>query len=193
MSLKGGNPRPTLRDHTKITAAIEGYKNGDKDALKRLYEFVEKGLLSNEGYANIIQEYEPMYRANKEKRDAEKPRIRKKAVYIILCVVLLLSLIASAVIYHLYAIDSTYANGYDIGKTRGYSEGYDKGFDKGYGQYKEIKDEYRFFHKNAVIATTSGSKYHRYGCYHIKNRRFYIFNISNAKAQGYTPCRDCFD
>lgn len=59
-------------------------------------------------------------------------------------------------------------------------------------EYKErVDDEYNFFHEYAVIATETGEKYHQYGCYHIKNRDFYIFNISAAKSKGYKPCKDC--
>lgn len=59
-------------------------------------------------------------------------------------------------------------------------------------EYKErVDDEYNFFHERAVIVTTEGEKYHEYGCYHIRNRRFLIFNTENAIHKGYTPCLDC--
>lgn len=59
-------------------------------------------------------------------------------------------------------------------------------------EYKEsVDDEYNFFHEHAVIVTTAGEKYHEYGCYHIRNRSFYIFNTENAIHRGYTPCLDC--
>lgn len=55
-----------------------------------------------------------------------------------------------------------------------------------------ISDEYEFYHKYAVITTTTGYRYHKYGCYHLNNDNgFYIFNIENATYQGYTPCLDC--
>ena len=127
--------------------------------------------------------------------------MRNKKVYIILCIVLLLSLASVAVIYHYNAIEDAYDEGriigYDNGKSKGYKEGYakgyDKGYDKGYGFYEEIEDEYRFYHNVAVIVTTAGRKYHRYDCYHIENRSIYIYNIENAEAKGYTPCLDCYD
>ena len=59
-------------------------------------------------------------------------------------------------------------------------------------EYSNIVDEYNFFHDYAVIVTEHGTKYHHYGCYHIKDQDFYIYNIDNAKHQGYTPCKDCF-
>lgn len=196
MSLKDNERTLSVEERAKLAVAIEDYKDGDRNAISRLQNLVKSGIISNEMYKEIIKANEPTFRKNfprREKLNKEKSRKRKKLIRIILCIILLLSLTASAVIYHLYAIDSAYADGYDIGKIKGYSEGYDKGFDKGYGQYKEIKDEYNFYHKNAVIVTTSGSKYHRHGCYHIKKRSGYIFNIENAKYKGYTPCLDCFD
>lgn len=125
----------------------------------------------------------------------------KKPLYIILCIVLLLSLATVAVIYHYHAIEDAYDEGENIGYTEGKSVGYEngksagykQGYDEGYGFYEEIEDEYRFYHNGAVIVTTAGKKYHRYGCYHIRNRSIYIYNIENAKAKGYTSCLDCYD
>lgn len=55
----------------------------------------------------------------------------------------------------------------------------------------EIKDEYFFYHNSAVIVSSpGGTKYHKYGCYHL-GERFYIYNIENARAKGYTACADC--
>ena len=127
--------------------------------------------------------------------------MRNKKLYIILCIVLLLSLTSVAVIYHRNAIEEAYNEGENIGYVEGKSIGYDngkkvgynEGYSKGYGYYERVEDEYQFFHEYAVIVTTTGKKYHRYDCYHINNRRFYIYNIENAKAQGYTPCLDCYD
>ena len=126
--------------------------------------------------------------------------MRNKKLYII-CVVLLLSLAFVAVNYHLHTTDDAYSNGkrigYNSGKLTGYSEGYEKGYDEGYDEgyklYEAIKDEYEFYHEYAVRVTTTGKKYHRYDCYHVIDRSFYIYNIENAKAKGYTPCLDCFD
>lgn len=191
MSLKDNERTLSVEERAKLAVAIEDYKDGDRSAISRLQNLVKSGIISSEMYKEIIKANEPMFHKNfprREKLNKEKSRKRKKLIRIILCIILLLSLIASAVIYHLYAIDSAYADGYDIGKIKGYSEGYDKG----YGQYKEIRDEYNFFHKKAVIVTATGSKYHRHGCYHIKDRKFYIFNISAALGKGYTPCLDCF-
>ena len=127
-----------------------------------------------------------------------------KSKKVLFAVVLLLFLVVGAVIYHNYAIENSYTdgyvNGYNNGKNTGYnqgfesgkSEGYTNGYNKGYTYYEEIKDEYLFFHRYAVITTTTGKKYHRYGCYHIKGRSFYIFNIEAAEGRGYTPCLDCY-
>lgn len=52
--------------------------------------------------------------------------------------------------------------------------------------------ELMFWDKYAVICTTEGYKYHRYGCGHLEGRTFYIYNIDKAIALGYTPCLDCY-
>lgn len=59
--------------------------------------------------------------------------------------------------------------------------------------YDERNDAWRFYTNYAVIVTTTGRKYHHYGCPHLDGRDFYIFNIDNAEYQGYTPCLDCWD
>ena len=54
-----------------------------------------------------------------------------------------------------------------------------------------IVDEWAFWRANSVIVTESGRRYHTYGCYHIGDNGFYIFNLATAQARGYTPCLDC--
>ena len=51
--------------------------------------------------------------------------------------------------------------------------------------------ELDFWQQYAVIVTEEGKKYHHYGCGHIEGRDFYILNIDEAEAEGYTPCLDC--
>ncbi len=54
------------------------------------------------------------------------------------------------------------------------------------------KKELYFWDNYAVIVTEAGSKYHRYGCYHLDDcKSFWIYNIEAAKSRGYTPCLDC--
>lgn len=55
----------------------------------------------------------------------------------------------------------------------------------------DMADEWAFWHDNAVIVTEAGNKYHTYGCYHIGDNGFYIFNLATAEVRGYTPCLDC--
>lgn len=57
---------------------------------------------------------------------------------------------------------------------------------------EEMRTELYFWSNSAVICTTTGAKYHHYGCEHLKDvKSIYIYNVENAKAQGYTPCLDC--
>lgn len=56
----------------------------------------------------------------------------------------------------------------------------------------KYQSELSFWNGSAVICTTTGTKYHHYGCEHLKDvKSIYIYNVENAKAQGYTPCLDC--
>lgn len=102
--------------------------------------------------------------------------------------------------------DEGYAEGYDEGYSEGESYGYETGFSEGADEgmsdgysdgYEdgllENRQELVFFRNNACIVTTSGYKYHHYGCYHIEGRRYYIYNIELAESKGYTPCLDCWE
>jgi len=91
-----------------------------------------------------------------------------------------------------------YFDGYDIGYSEGHDEGYDQGHTDGMKDGEDylwdiIGDKYSFYYDNAVLVTTTGSKYHHYDCYHIDGRRYYIYNIELAEGKGYEPCLDCFD
>lgn len=52
-------------------------------------------------------------------------------------------------------------------------------------------DECAFWHTYAVIVTSTGSKYHTYGCSHLGDNPFWIYNIDLAKSKGYVACLDC--
>lgn len=58
-------------------------------------------------------------------------------------------------------------------------------------KFLEIEDEYNFYHKNAVVVTSTGSKYHKFSCSHVANRQILIYDIATALVEGYTPCYDC--
>lgn len=53
------------------------------------------------------------------------------------------------------------------------------------------QEEYSFYHKYAVIVPVGTNTYHKYTCHSCDTSDFYIFNIENAKAQGYTACGYC--
>lgn len=44
--------------------------------------------------------------------------------------------------------------------------------------------------ETTVYITATGSKYHRSGCRYLRQSKYSI-SLSNAKAQGYTPCSVC--
>ena len=199
-------PNPIL--HKILDDLAEG-KDGAKE---RLYEYViadtkrtglvyshwffeSLGIEQPESYRAAVDEYykqKAIEYAEQKKAEEQKRKDKiKKLIKIGIIIILILSIVVGAIVYHNYAKKEAYNTGHNAGYSKGYNRGYDKGYDEGYDKYKEIKDEYNFYHKYAVITTNAGKKYHKYDCYHIKNRSFYIYNIDNAKAQGYTACLDC--
>ena len=51
--------------------------------------------------------------------------------------------------------------------------------------------ELNFYHNYAVIVGTDDYYYHEYNCDRLDTSSFYIFNIENARSQGYHPCPAC--
>lgn len=148
----------------------------------RLAKYVEEGEISTEAYTKLIEKYGAIPSGEKPHREIQVPQKTSKnkewsknkiktIVCATLCIILALLLTSAAIVYHNYATE--------------------KAFDKGYGYYKNVKDEYKFFNKYAVIVTTTGKKYHRYNCYHINGKELHIYNTANAEAKGYTACPDC--
>ena len=126
----------------------------------------------------------------------EKPRKRRNVKRLI-CIILIPVLIAAGGIGSYYSYEHGYNSGYGNGHKEGYYSGYNDGRDVGYNcgylaGYNKISDEYEFFHNYAGIVVENGKRYHRYGCYHISGKRFWIYNIAAAEDAGYTPCSDCF-
>lgn len=85
-----------------------------------------------------------------------------------------------------------------VGREEGYDDGYADGLTAGYGDgYSDGKWLYywevRFFRYGACVVTTGGEKYHHYGCYHIGDSSYWIYNVELAEAKGYTPCLDCWE
>lgn len=58
-------------------------------------------------------------------------------------------------------------------------------------EFDDAQFELQFWENNAVIVTTTGTKYHTYGCFHLGDNPFYIYNKEAAIVRGYTPCMDC--
>lgn len=97
-----------------------------------------------------------------------------------------------------------YSSGLEEGKTQGYSEGYDAGLadgkkaaapavtasGSGGSGEKAVSAPSSQETSTTVYITETGSKYHRAGCSYLKKSCISI-SLSNAKAQGYTPCSRC--
>ena len=113
--------------------------------------------------------------------------------------------------------DEGYAAGYDEGKNAGYAEGekagYEageaagasSGYDKGYAEGKAAAAPQASYSsqgtgtQNAgevqtqsatVYVTNTGEKYHSAGCSYLRKSQIAI-SLSDAKAQGYSPCSRC--
>lgn len=89
--------------------------------------------------------------------------------------------------------NEAYQDGYSDGCYDGYEDGKESGYETGYEDAYLSDPEIVFWRNSAVIVTTTGEKYHTYGCGHIDGRRYWIYNIELAKAKGYTACLDCID
>ena len=174
--------------------AIDDVRNGIKNSEERLYDFVKNGSISVESYNDLIKRCRDL-RIKKEvvrgKKYKETRRKLNRILPFVACAVILCIAILLLLNYHNNEIDASYEIGYHNGYNKGESDGYNDGYKDGTKYIQNLRNEYDFFHNNAVIVTTTGNKYHRYGCQHIKNRPYYIYNIELAKAKGYTPCLDC--
>lgn len=108
-----------------------------------------------------------------------------------------------------------YASGLEDGKSQGYDQGYDAGLadgkkaaaaaaatssvsgsnvsgstSSGNSGEKSVSAPAAQETSETVYITETGSKYHRAGCSYLKKSCISI-SLSNAKAQGYTPCSRC--
>lgn len=93
-----------------------------------------------------------------------------------------------------YAYDQGFAEGKKVGHQNGYEQGRSAGYNEGYDTaVEEISDELSFYRNNVCLVTESGTKYHQYGCGHIKGHDIYIYTIRNAEKWGYDPCNDCWN
>lgn len=57
---------------------------------------------------------------------------------------------------------------------------------------KSYEQDLDWYMSNAVLVTDEGSRYHKSCCQYVDGRSFYIYNVENAKAQGYSKCKVCF-
>lgn len=64
-------------------------------------------------------------------------------------------------------------------------------YDDYYDDYEELKEESDFMEEFVVIVPENTSIYHKYGCKYLDLTSFLVFNIDNAKEQGYKPCSHC--
>ena len=125
-------------------------------------------------------------------------------------VALILSFASGGLVWREVEGQKVWDAAYIVGQNDGYKEGYGVGYEAGISAssdavYKEgYNDGYLdgkwlyywevwFFRNSACIVTTGGEKYHHYGCYHIGDSSYWIYNVELAEAKGYTPCLDCWE
>ena len=58
-------------------------------------------------------------------------------------------------------------------------------------EYYAMKNKVDFFDNYAVIIPTNTKIYHKYDCIYCDKSKFSIFNIENAKSNGYIACSHC--
>lgn len=55
----------------------------------------------------------------------------------------------------------------------------------------DIREEVSFWEGRFVFVSTSGERYHKYGCSHIEERKCVILEFDEARVLNYKPCNDC--
>lgn len=59
-------------------------------------------------------------------------------------------------------------------------------------QNADSKQKVYFLDNHIGIVVENGTKYHRLGCQHVKDKTFWAYNVELATARGYTPCSVCY-
>lgn len=176
------NPKTKRIYDDRFSAFLKNCIELEKECIKEEYE----GQLNQkecEFKSAIEQADEAVKKADICARKYQKSS--KVSKIIIVCFLLI-----SCVISYLYINETNKTKDYDELQAR-FHNIYESNQNLR-SKLSNMEDEYEFYHNYAVIVTESGTKYHRYGCYHIENKSFYIYNIENAKSHGYTACKDCF-
>lgn len=112
------------------------------------------------------------------------PRVKKrlpKSTIACLCIIIALTI---------GGVISSFA-AYNVAYDDGYGDGYDD------AELESKEDVYEIYLvallDHAVFVTEYGEKYHRFGCHYIiDSDKFWIYNVENAKVQGYDACSYCF-
>ena len=120
-----------------------------------------------------------------------------RSIFIAVAISVLVGLL---VVSHSIGYDKGYAVGYDHGSNIGYDAGYNSGYEKGRRSVSAVSKSSTPQitvpaittpkQTQIVYVTDTGSKYHRYGCRYLKDSCIPM-SLSDAKANGYTPCSVC--
>ena len=98
--------------------------------------------------------------------------------------------------------DEGYKKGISSNNNTSYSKGFSQGYDRGYNEALEVQQilgemglkaapQQSKTVETVVYVTSTGSKYHEYGCQYLRQSCHEI-NLSDARDRGYTPCSKCY-
>ena len=140
--------------------------------------------------------------ASKHAKDTEKSRRKKSAennnhnykrTTIIISILLAISLVGNAVLgyytYHYYDLTWYWYN--ENVKTEQHLNDANAQAQSYKNLFNQYSPAYNFYMDHACIVDDYSDYYHVYGCPKCDLSRFLIFNIENAKGQGYSPCPYC--
>ncbi|MEG1492251.1 MAG: hypothetical protein RR394_08360 [Oscillospiraceae bacterium] len=185
-----------------IVATFKGSFDINLTKCPKIFEAPEVAAVAPELEA-VEADISPIQNVNLSVKN--KPRFGRAALVLSIIIVLGLCGIVSSLTFVAGKAEGTksgYAEGLEAGKVLGFEEGRKSNaalilsaqaeLAETTSDYKAIISEYNFYHERAAICTPEGYRYHHYGCGHLVDRSYYIYNIQVAKAQGYTPCLDCW-
>lgn len=88
------------------------------------------------------------------------------------------------------AFEDGYISGYNNGVSSALSE-IEEEIENLYFENKELCEELNFYKNNAVIVTWEDNLFHLYSCDDLISCEYFIYDLSFAQANGYSPCPYC--
>lgn len=190
----------TLKNNKDTTS--QNNKNEDEQ-LKRLINNLEKEKIVSSNKENEplpIAEHQTEIKQEIKKEEQANPQkqIKKYKNIIIALTVSLIILAVGIIILVCYTFNLKQTsekeiknNEYTIQTLRVDLKNIKESEKKYYNLYNETKKKSDFMDKYVVIVPTNTYVFHKYGCQYLDMSSGLIFNIQNAKGQGYIACKHC--